>query len=220
MLFETLSVGRPWTGTAVDSMILLAPVGIIRCLPKDQQNIFIHHPRFVPYSYLRRLVGNVLGVSTSPAPLDSSSSRIDDQRSPEVPQATKRVKKGVIDRSALVQWQFDYYRGPVHSFINTIKYGPLLHQHANWEEVCNVIEGETDQASSRSSLFNRKILIVFGVTDGVVVEKEVVADLSEMIDGREHVTIRNVSGGHDFPLPCCDEVANHISEIWDLHIED
>ena len=204
----------------VDSIILLAPGGILRYLPKEYENPCFRYPYLVPYSYLRRLVGNLLGVSLWSVPLDSSRLGSGDQTDPKVSQATKSVEKGMIDASAIVQWQFDHHRGFVHSFINTIEYGPLMHQHSDWERICNVIKGEADQTSSRSSLFNGKILVIFGDTDDIVVEKDVAADLLEMIGGPEHVTFRSVPGGHGFPLPSCDKVVKHISEFWDLHVVD
>ncbi len=203
----------------VESIVLLAPGGILRYLPKEYENACFHYPHLVPYSYLRRMVGNLLGVSSSPAPLDSSRSDSEDQAGLKVSQATQSVDKGLINVSAIVQWQFDHHRGFVHSFINTIEHGPFMHQHMDWRRICSVIKGHTVQNSSRSRLLDGKILVIFGDTDGVVVAEEVSADLSEMIGGPEHVTFRSVPGDHGFPVPSCEEVVKHISEFWDLHVD-
>ena len=204
----------------IDSIILLAPVGILRYLPREYENPCFRHPQLVPYRYLRRLVGNLLGVSPSPTILDSSRSDGEGQTGPEVSQTTKSIDKGVIDIPAIVQWQFDHHRGFVHSFIDTIKYGPLMHQHSDWKGICNLIKGDTAHTSFRSNLFNGKILVVFGDTDSIVVGKDVSVDLSQMIGGPKHITFKTVQGGHGFPVPSCDEVVEHISEFWDLHDDD
>ena len=129
------------------------------------------------------------------------------------------MQKGVLDIPAIVQWQFDYHHGFVHSFINTIKHGPLMHQHPDWKMGCNVIKGDTINTSpstQSSRLFNSKILVVFGDSDGVVVEKQVSDDLLEMIGGSEHVEFKVVPGGHDFLVPSSEKVVRHISEFWGL----
>ncbi len=203
----------------VESIILLAPVGILRYLPKEYENPYFHYHHFVPYSYLRRMVGSLLGVNSSPVPLDCSRSDTEDQAGFEVSQATKSIDEGLIDVPAIVQWQFDHHRGFVHSFISTIEHGPLMHQHTDWERICSVIKGHSGQNSSRSRLLNGKILVVFGDTDGIVIAEEVSADLSKMIGGPEHVTFRSVPGGHGFPVPSCGEIVKHISEFWDLHVD-
>jgi pimeloyl-ACP methyl ester carboxylesterase len=203
----------------VNSIVLLAPGGILRYLPKEYETTLVRYHYLVPSKYLRRVVGNILGVNLSNSPLGHTNPVDQDQTGPEVSQDAKLLRQGVLDISAIVQWQFDYHKGFVHSFINTIEHGPLTHQHADWEKACNVIKGDTikSSASSRSSrLFNSRILVIFGDNDGVVVEKHVSDDLSEMIGGSEHVEFKVVPGGHGFPVPSSEEVVRHISEFWGL----
>lgn len=201
----------------VDSIVLLAPGGILRSLPKEYENPCFRYPSLVPQYYLRKLVANLLGVSRFPTPLHFSKSDYQDQTVPETSREVEGVHKEIIDIPRIVQWQFDHHKGFMHSFINTIRHGPYMYQHSEWEGICNVIKGEI---RSRSGLFNGKILVVFGDTDGVVVEKDVSADLSKMIGGSDHITFRSVPGGHGFPIPSCEEVIKHISEFWGLHVED
>lgn len=203
----------------VNSIILLAPGGILRSLPKAYENPCFGHPRLVPSSYLRRLTGNLLEVSLSPTPLDSSRSDSEDKTSLEVSQAVKGIDKGTVDVPAIVQWQFDHHQGFVHSFINTIENGPYMHQHSEWERACNMIKGDSTQSLTGSKLSNGKILVVFGNADGIVAEKEVTADMLEMLGGPEHVTFRRVPGGHGFPVSSYEEVVKHISDFWDLHVD-
>ncbi|KAL9100975.1 MAG: hypothetical protein Q9163_003717 [Psora crenata] len=203
----------------INSIILLAPAGIIRKLPKEYETSFFRYPHLVPFSYLRRTVGKIVGVDLSPHPIDFTSRDEPDKPGPNVAQGAQAVEKAPLDVPAIVQWQFDNHRGFVHSFINTIQHGPLLHQHADWEKVCNVIKGDiakTTPASRSSKLFNSKILVIFGDTDSIIVAKDVSEDLSKMIGGAEHVQFKLVPGGHGFPVPSSDEVVRHITEFWGL----
>ena len=207
----------------INSIILLAPGGILRYLPAEYVNPFFRYSYLAPFSYLRRLVGLLLGVSLSPAPIDHTNFDDDNETGPEVVIEAKPTKTGVIDIPAIVQWQFDHHKGFVHSFINTIRHGPLMNEYSDWKKACNVIKGDsvTTTLSSRSSkLFDSKILVIFGDIDGVVVEKDVSEDLVELLGGPEHVEFRTVSGGHGFPIPSSDEVVKHISEFWDLHVTE
>lgn len=52
----------------VNSIVLLAPGGILRYLPQGYETPFFRYPRLVPPSYLRKLVGHILGVKMSGAP--------------------------------------------------------------------------------------------------------------------------------------------------------
>jgi len=205
----------------INSIILLAPVGILRYLPAEYKHPYFRYSRLVPFKYLKRLVGQLLGVSLSSSGIDHTSYNDDDQTGPEIVQEAKTIEKGVLDVPAIVQWQFDNHKGFVHSFIDKIKHGPLMHQHSDWKKACNFIKGDklqTTPSSQSSKLFNSKILVIFGDDDSVVVEKEVSEDLLEMIGGPEHVDFKTVPGGHGFPVSSSDEVIELIADFWGLHV--
>ena len=202
----------------VNSIILLAPAGILRYLPKEYETSFFRFSQLVPFSYLRKLVGRIIGVELSHPKFGLTDLDHHDQTDAEEAQDVKEVSIGVIDVPAIVQWQFDNHKGFVQSFIDTIKHGPIMHQHSDWAEVCNIIKGDmakTSPSSQSSKLFDSKILVIFGNSDGVVVEKEVADDLSKMI-GAAHVDIKVVPGGHGFPVPSSERVVKHISDFWGL----
>ena len=203
----------------INSIVLLAPGGILRYLPKEYESLLIRYSHLVPFNYVRRIVGKIVGVKLSPSSIDQTNLDGRDLASLEVSQESQALEKGALDMPAIVQWQFDNHKGFLHSFINTIHFGPLMHQHSDWEEVCNIIKGDTAKIppSSRSSkLFNSKILVIFGDSDGVIVEREVSDDLSEMIGGAEYVDFKVVPGSHGFLVSSSEEVVRHISEFWSL----
>lgn len=119
-----------------------------------------------------------------------------------------------------MQWQFDHHKGIVHSFANIIPHGPLKHQYSNWRKVCNILKGDaagSPIAGHSSKLFNSKILGICGDSDGVVVAKDLYADLAEIIGDSDLHELKVVPGSHGFPISCTtDEVVSHIYEFWGL----
>lgn len=244
LLFATASSSLPWTGAAsggfsliafsmgsgvamsfashfpylVNAIILLAPGGLIRRLPEGYESTFFRYPSLTPLTYLRRLVGKILGVDLSSQSVNQIRTDSKDHVALEVSQNHNSTADEMPNVPAIVQWQFDNHHGFVHSFVNTIKYGPIKHQHSEWKGVCKVIRGEKSNmpASSLSSkLFNSKILVLLGDEDGVVVAKEVSEDLEHML-GQAHVEFKTVPGGHGFPVPRSEQVVKHIAEFWGL----
>ena len=201
----------------ISTIILLAPAGIIRRLPAEYRSVFFRFYSLIPFFYMRRIVGKILGVKTSHSPTPKQN-----QIAPEIPPLPQGMEKGLLDVPGIAQWQFDNHKGFVHSFISTIRYGPIQNQHSNWRRVCNVVKGDTTQSppsSHNSKLFGRKILVIFGKTDSIVRAEEVSADLLKIIDDPNHVDFVVVAGDHGFPVPRCDEVAKHISDFCGFESE-
>ena len=200
----------------VNSIILLAPGGIIRRLPVEYRTVFFRYPFLLPSSYLKKLVGKALGLKVS-EPIVGYSGRFgQSQMAPDIAQEVKIVEKKVLHIPEIVQWQFDSHEGFVHSFISTLHYGPIQYQHSDWKRVCSIVQGNaaaTPPLSHQSKLFSSKILVIFGDADNVVLAEEVSADLLHMIGDSEHVEFKVVTGDHGFPVPSCDEVAKHISDF-------
>lgn len=190
----------------VNSIILLAPGGIIRNLPEAYGNPLFHFRRLVPSGYLRRLVGNIVGVSLRPTPVEDLTNR--------------NVKNHTsLDMASITQWQFDYHKGFVYSFVDTVLHGPLMNQHSDWRRLCDIIKGSRSELairSQRNSPLNGKIVVIFGEDDNVVVGKEVSADLVQMLGDPKHIDIRLTPGGHGFPIPSSGNVVEHICRFMDL----
>ncbi|KAL8835218.1 MAG: hypothetical protein Q9170_003414 [Blastenia crenularia] len=202
----------------VNSLILLAPAGILRYLPNDYTLSSFRHSSWLPSSYLRRLVGRVLGVSRSND--DPLTRKVEHGRmAPEVPGHKVSSGQKTLDIPAIVQWQFDFHEGFCHSFVNTIVHGPIMHQQSDWMRVCGILNGDNRSGSEGhrpSPLRNGKILVIFGDSDDVVDGKHVAQDLTDMLGGSQHVEFRTVPGGHGFPVPSCKDVVKHICEFWNI----
>lgn len=209
----------------VNSIILLAPGGIIRSMPSAYETAFFRHPSLVPSSYLRRLVRKALGadLANGQYPLTKSVDTLLDQAEFKVAGESKPSTNEDSNMSAVVQWQIDNHQGFIRSFINTIQHGPIQHQHPDWYKVCRIIKGEssgTQCCSQPCRIQNSKILVIFGEEDDIVIGKEVSEDLIQIFGGEEHVEFKIVSGGHGFPVASCEEVVKHIAEFWKLEVVD
>ena len=245
ILFATASSSLSWTGEAsdgfsiiafslgggivmaftahfhylVNSIILLAPAGILRRMPDGYDNVFFRHTSLVPSTYLRTVVGKLLGVNLSAPPNALEDRQVKNDSDSQKTKDFERVRQDTLDVGAIVQWQYDHNRGFIHSFIGTAVYGPLMHQQSDWRKASNVIKGAnvtSPMSGRRSKLYNNKILVIFGDADGIVVGKDVSEDISQLLGSPEHVEFKTVPGGHGFPVPSCGEVVKHICNFWNI----
>ena len=203
----------------INSIILLAPAGILRYIPDDYDSFFFRHASLVPSRYLRRVVGKMLGVTLSDEAKTFEDDAGDYDTGPEVPKEAISLGKVTLDVPKIVQWQFDHHQGFCHSFADTITYGPIMNQESDWRKVCDIIKGkETPLPSPHkdSKLRNSKLLVIFGDADSVVVVDDVSKDLHQMLGGPQHIEIKVVPGGHGFPVPSCDQVVGHIGHFWHI----
>ena len=200
----------------INSIILLAPAGLIRQLPDDYKIFRYPYLSMLPSFYLRKLVGKAIGVPIPTLPIGLNDSHGEEKAAPEKAQETKEVGKEDLDIPGIVRWQFDNHQGFVHSFVSTVRHGPIQQRHSDWTRVCNIIKGEksqTPRSSNSSKLFNSKILVVLGDVDSVIQAEEVSADIIDLFGGSRHVEFKTVAGGHGFPVPRSDEVAKYISDF-------
>ena len=203
----------------VNSIVLLAPGGLIRRLPDDYETVFSCNPALLPDFYARKLVGKALGLTGLPTRMEGSDGHGKSQAAFERTREAKMMGVEVLDIAGMVQWQFDNHKGFVYSFVNTLQNVPIQNQHSDWKRVCNVIRGDTactPSSSHASKLFGSKILVILGDADNIVPADEFTADLLEMLGDGDHVEFKIVAGGHGFPVQRCDEVAKYISDFWRL----
>ena len=202
----------------IRSIILLAPSGIIRSLPGGYGSIFFRYPSIVPSSYLRRLVGCLLGTK-----LGMMTQIRTEEKEPPVHEAESQLSansalgaKQTVDMSSVTQWQFDNHRGFVHSFVNTSQYGPVQDRQSDWNKVCEIIKGKQKHGSGYPSYNhqNNKILFIFGDSDEIIIGKEIIEDFEKMLGSSEEFQFKTVAGNHSFPVLSSEEVVRHIFDFW------
>ena len=184
--------------TLVRSIVLLAPVGVLPYVPRAYRSAYLHSSLF-PSWYVRR---RLLGMFSNPSLVKRDSNET----------ATK-----LIDAPAANQWQYQNHSGFSHAFTTTVKYGPIMNQHKDWQKVCDILCGRDDKAlddyGSGHLLSNGSLLAVFGEQDFVIPAEDVSQTLKQMMGDSEKLVIRSVPGGHGFLLSCPEKVLGHVLEF-------
>ena len=196
----------------LESVVLLGPAGIVRGLPAEYTNWVFKFPFLDGTAYVRRAVAQCIGATTPLAHGSAVTGSEGDGRT---------VDRQEPDMAAIVQWQWQSHQGFPHSFIDTLRHGPILQQHEDWRAVCRTLNTEKPPAHStgeNSGLYGGKLLIIFGDEDTVVRRSEIVPDLEEMLGqgAEDHLVIRDVPGGHGFPTTQGPRVVEHIADFWEL----
>ncbi|OTA87745.1 hypothetical protein M434DRAFT_35183 [Hypoxylon sp. CO27-5] len=110
----------------------------------------------------------------------------------------------------ILQWQFDHHQGHVHSFQDTVRYGPLQNREDLWGKVCDIIAGRTQPDSP---LYKSKLLVFFGQIDDVVVGKETTEDILKLLPS-DRLQVEYLPGGHGFPYPNSEKIIETILSFW------
>lgn len=192
----------------VNSVVLLAPGGLIRTLPAGYDSIFFRYRFLVPAIYLQYLVAKTLGLSG-----------IGLRSKPLV--RSEPVTSKNIDLPRIWQWQLDEHQGFVRAFVDTTQNGPIQGQHEDWKKALDIISGNSTGASNSDltcRLYNTRLLVVCGDRDSIVREDEVREELMGMVQEPERVLFRTVPGDHGFPILCGEAVSKHIIDFWKLSI--
>ena len=186
--------------TMVESIVLLGPGGLIRTVPEGYGSIFFRYQQWIPSFYLHRLIARTLGLQ--------ARKQYDYPSEPKVNQLNPVEKL-----HAIWQWQFDQHEGFIHSFANTAQNGPIQHQHEEWQRACDIICGK-GSPDVISRLRDSQVLVVCGRNDEVIIFDELVEDLEKLLPN--HVVIRTVDGGHEFPIVSGEATSNLICEFLSI----
>ncbi|TRX90033.1 hypothetical protein FHL15_009134 [Xylaria flabelliformis] len=192
---------------AVRSVVLLGPAGLLRKLPEGYEDQLLHHPELAPsQDSIREKVRQILGVAPSDPALKIQP---DQKRVTTLERSPSRVEKS-FDMGAIFQWQFDYHQGHVHSFQDTVRFGPLQGREDLWGRVCDIIAGRT---RPDSPLHESKLLVFFGRDDDVVVGEETTEDILKLLPS-SHLQVEYLPGGHGFPYPNSEKITQTILSFW------
>ncbi|KIW72001.1 hypothetical protein PV04_00225 [Phialophora macrospora] len=207
----------------IHSLILFAPAGILRPYHISKTSHIIYSEGIIPESLLQRLVRRRLR-SPMAQPLRTSASA-DEDGTPAV-DATEAVaaevgkvnlesnSRAVLSKSRphvtvekTVLYQLDNYPGFVHAFMSSIRYGPIRYQHDRWR-----IFGEQLTRRNNANGTKKKVLIVLGKNDPIIIQKEVEEDASDVLGG--NVEFVSFDAGHEVPVTKGEEVVKAIVEFW------
>lgn len=191
----------------VRSLVLFGPAGLLHRLPEGYDDSILLHPELAPSKEaIREAVRQILGVKPSDPPLIITR---DQEGAASLEGGPCRVEQS-FDMAAIYQWQFDYHKGHVHSFQDTVRYGPLQHREDLWSKVCDILAGRT---RPDSPLHGSKLLAFFGRDDDIVVGQETTEDILKLLPP-DHLQVEYLPGGHGFPYPNSEKITQTILSFW------
>ncbi|KAI1390835.1 Alpha/Beta hydrolase protein [Hypoxylon trugodes] len=192
---------------SIRSLVFLGPAGLIRRLPDGYEDQLMHRPELaLSQEALREKVRQILGVSPSNTALNI---RLNPESVISAKKGPPRVEK-TFDMGGVLQWQFDYHQGHIHSFQDTVRYGPLQNREDLWRTACDIIAGRT---RPDSALHKSRLLVFFGQSDDVVVGTETTEDILKLLPS-SHLEVEYLPGGHGFPYPNSEKITQKIISFW------
>ena len=185
LLFAITSSPIPWTGAGnnfsilgfslggaiavaftrlfpklINSIVLLAPAGIIRDVPDEYKSPVLHHPNRFPHWYVHRFVGRFFGVdsrtnkpisATDPSNAEKKASAgatekggLPDQPPQSLqqghgdndpPSADSNTPIDRINTANIQREQFIHHEGFLPAFLSTVQNGPIMHMDNDWRAV-------------------------------------------------------------------------------------
>ena len=187
----------------VCSVALLAPVGLLKCLPTTYEELKQAAQAGRDESEIRARVGRALDINF---------------HEPKTQPSGSVVTRMGFDPAVLVRWQFEKHEGHVASFASHVQHSPLQEQHEVWREACAVLKGKYDVADGRSRHSRKeKLVVVCGRDDDIVLEVDVRESLN-MLTGKEHFILETVEAGHGFLVDgaACEKIVGVLAQQWQL----
>ncbi|KAI9795450.1 MAG: hypothetical protein M1835_005784 [Candelina submexicana] len=216
----------------VNNLVLLAPSGLIRPKHISSTSKFLYSTGILPESVLQWLVKRRLrGGQLNASPVkDEESAGVGDAVEEEAPQgsgpaiaaAPMSKSRPHVEIQGAVVWQLDHHYGFPSAFMSSIRYAPISSQQEDWRRLgqhLSVQNAATEKPVQRRGFQNRKVLIILGRSDPIIVEKEFQADSTDALGGADNIEFRTVAAGHEFPITKSSEVVEHIASFWKLHTD-
>lgn len=200
----------------IKSLVLLAPGGVIRPGRMTLSSQFLYGG-YLPDAVVEcivalrmRLTGGEPAMRSAPG-LDSVDAT--GTVSSETPDCTAsdgwvNLFDGVrVCPDKAVEWQLESHPGFVPSFISSLRNGPIYDNH----ERLGLI-GRRCEASD-SGLMERKVLLIVGKQDSVILATETSEDMSNAL-GKNNINIVELPGGHDLPIVDSKGCVNAMMDFW------
>ena len=173
----------------IQSLVLLAPAGLLRSLPPDYEHPCLYHARFFPDWYIHRHIAKLLGVGIKPE--DVPSTAMLDEKTPTDP--TDPAAR--LDPSIMLHEQFHYHAGFTESFTSGVQYGPIQNEHEIWRTmfrnlfyidqsttVTTTTPSNDDSKDSNPQTHPpKRLLLIFGDADTVIKGPEYIPDITNLL---------------------------------------
>ncbi|KAL2392081.1 hypothetical protein ABEF93_001372 [Exophiala dermatitidis] len=204
----------------IDSLVLIAPAGLLRPHHISKTSHVIYSEGFIPEPILQRLVKKRLRQPLAAPPpkteAEAKNQQVDATEAVQAEagvsiesnsQATLSKIRPHVTVEATVVDQLDTHPGFVPAFMSSIRYAPIRDQHVRWRMIAQRIAERNREEGT-----NKKVLIVAGATDPIIVRQELEEDAREVL--QENVEFVVIDAAHDVPIVKADEVVEHIVDFW------
>ena len=218
----------------VDRLVLFCPAGILRPYHISKTSHLIYSEGIIPETLLQRLVRQRLR-SPMAQPLKPSGEEGDEKTVDAAEAVAAEVKipkvkmesnsQAVLSKSRphvtvekAVLFQLDTYPGFLYAFMSSIRYGPVRYQHERWRIVGDRLTAQNAQkqnlVAGQQTNMKKKILIVLGRNDPIIIEKELEEDAKDVL-GEENVEFVSFEAGHEVPITKGEEIVEKVMEFWE-----
>nr|POF24734.1 serine hydrolase-like protein [Quercus suber] len=227
----------------IASLILIAPAGVMRPWRISMLSKFVYGG-LLPESLVHFLVGRRLGAggvgkvagvgtkgtsetsetaaSTTPGGIVASeipNSNVSDRPPPTATTTANGGLKLFADHPPIAitkatAWEIQTHRGFLPSFISSIKYAPITAPACDdrWRIIGR------NQLDAATALNERKVLVLLGEKDGLIVPDEVEQDATQLF-GSDQVIVERIAAGHDLAVASARECVDAMAEFWEGHEE-
>lgn len=205
----------------VNSLVLIAPAGLIRPHHFSRMNRIIYSEGVIPEPILHRAVRKRLQKPLAPSARKETAPEKSDVVAPVKAEMNLEANPAVvlskshpdITIEAAVNHQVLNHEGFVHAFMSSIRNGPISEQHQYWETIGERLQAQkTSDSSEKLPMLNGKVLIIGGAHDPLIRADELEADATKVL--QDNVVFIFVDAGHEAPVMKGEEVARHIIEFW------
>lgn len=200
----------------VTSLILIAPAGLLRDYHISRSSRLLYSEGVIPEPILTRMVKSRLTRPMYPAKEQPKAPEDGGVETAVQAEAnTDGKKKAILSRAYpnltvedAVAHQVINHEGFVSAFMSSIRYGPIQHQHSDW----NRIGKWFNDKSNISENMNDRVLIILGKDDPIIKLDEIKKDATEALDG--NVEFQVINAGHEAPVTKADETVGYIWAFW------
>ncbi|KAK2057781.1 alpha/beta-hydrolase [Colletotrichum caudatum] len=195
----------------VESLVLLAPAGLIRAENFGLLAQITFQSGLVPGRILAALTrkrlqqplarkrSNTVAGEDDPAEkfVDVAAAEVSGPGGEDV-QVERRVRE-------YVPWMVTHHEGFVPAFMSCVRWAPLTGQHETWRALGRRAKGTT--------------AVLIGKADEIIDVEHYAKDGLPLLGGENNVLWKELPGGHDFVMTKTDLIMRELDALWGLEVQ-
>lgn len=197
----------------LDSLVLLAPAGLIRAADFGVTARLMFRSGLVPERILalatKQRLQRPIAASSKPRARPtlkqetSATEQIAEVAVSETSAAVVPPEETPLERRVdeYVRWMVVHHAGFVPAFMSCIRHAPLTDQHPTWERLGNLMEAG-------------RVTVLLGEKDEIIDWCDYERDGLPLLGGRDRVHWKVLGGSHDFVMTHVDDIVKEIKLAW------